>query len=71
MAKGFIEVTRADNGGKFLLAVEKIEYVEQLEEGNAFMTFWHYGYKRDTFNLGIETVETYAEVLSKITEATK
>lgn len=67
----FIEATNAETDGKVLLAVEKIEYVEQLEEGNAFITFWHYGHKSETFNLGIKTLETYAEILSKIAEAVK
>lgn len=71
MPKGFIEVTKIFDGSKFLLNVEKIEYVERLEEGNAFIAMCHYGYKKDTFNLGIETLETYAEVLAKIAEATK
>lgn len=69
--KGFIEVTRLDNNRKVFFAVEKIIYAEQCANGNAFIMFWNYGYKYHTFNLGIETVESYSEVCKKIEEAGK
>lgn len=69
MTKGFIEVTREDNNRKVSIAVDKIEYFEECEDGRAFVVTYHYGYKHETINIGFTTVETYAEVFYKIEKA--
>lgn len=66
--KGFIEITRVDNGKKTLIAVAEIKYVEECSS-ETFIAVWHYGHRNHTYNLGHSVKESYAEVVEKIKQA--
>lgn len=66
--KGFIEITRADNGKKMSIAIAEIKYVEECSN-ETYIAVWHYGHRRDTFNMGHSAKESYAEVIEKIKQA--
>ena len=61
--KGFIEVTEKEDGNKRLLAVDKIIDVEQQSDNTAFISTW---INNDGDVLGVNVVETYDEIKTKI-----
>lgn len=66
--KGFIEVTNVEDKSKVLLAVDKIEYVEE-KANETFVVFKHFFIKKQTVTLGYSVAESFEDVVAKIKAA--